>query len=528
MSKESSVAISDPRQRTLVLIAMCAALVAVVSSVSSLNIAQSAISLDLNASQGNLLWVVNAYTLALAALLLPIGALGDRWGRKPILMAGLTLFSIAGVLAGSASSVAMLIAARVGMGVAAAMIMPATLSIITSSFPAEARSTAVGVWSGFAGAGGVLGLLISAFMLEHVTWPWLFAPAIALSLAALVLIQKTVPNSREGADGRFDVLGSMFAVLAVGGFVLGIHEGPDNGWTDPFTVFAMAVGVLALLGFVTWELRQRYPLLDVRIFRDRRLAAGAIGLLVMFIAMFGIMLVLIQYLTAVAGLSLLAAALAILPLGALMMGISPIAPKLARRFGGSITIAVGVFFVAIGLAAMAIRADGESYLAVLPGMLLMGLGLGLAMTPGTTAITSSLGPDKQGVASALNDTVREVASSIGIALLGSVLNSGYRSSIGASAKNLSPEVAAKAKEGIAAAGQVAAQIGTPGKALIHDAQSAFVDGLTNSLWVAFALAVIGGTVVLALARPSRATEADPVEGSADPLLLKIESAQLVD
>ncbi len=414
-------AVLDPRRRTLILTAVCAALAAVIASVSGLNIAQQAIALDLGASQGDLLWVVNGYTVALAALLLPIGALGDRWGRKHILTGGLALFVVGNLAASMTTSVEALIAFRVVTGLAAAMIMPATLSIITSSFPADARGRAVGIWAGFAGAGGILGLLLSSFLIDRVTWPWLFIPPVVVAAASLVLTVLYVPNSRESILHRFDVVGSVLSVFAVGGIVLGIQEGPERGWSDPLAMAGLAIGIVALLSFVAWELRlardDGHPLLDLRIFRERALSAGSLALFVPFMAMFGIMLVLVQFMTAVLGYSAFRSALSLLPMAAVMMGLSPVAPALAARIGARRIMGLGLGLLTAGLFLMAVLVERRTYLSILPGLLVLAAGMGISMTPATTAITGSLPKAQQGVASALNDTVREVGGAIGTVLV---------------------------------------------------------------------------------------------------------------
>ena len=303
-----STIVTDPRRQRWILIAMCTALIAVVASVSGLNVAQQDLALDLGASQSQLLWIINGYTMALAALLLPIGAIGDRWGRKPVLVSGLVLFALANTMAGFAGSTSMLLGARILAGVAAAMIMPVTLSVITSSFPAEQRARAVGIWSGFAGAGGILGLFVSSFLIDYFTWPWLFAMPVLFAAVSLAVTLRVVGNSREDHAGRFDTVGSLLSAMAIGGLVLGIHEGPERGWTDALTLAGLVVGVVALLGFVAWELRHERPLLEIRLFADRALAAGSLTLLIVFAVMFGIFLVLTQFFQAVLGYSALAAA----------------------------------------------------------------------------------------------------------------------------------------------------------------------------------------------------------------------------
>jgi EmrB/QacA subfamily drug resistance transporter len=493
-----STVVADPRRRRLILVSMCLALVAVVASVSGLNVAQPMLAEELGASQSQLLWVINGYTVALAALLLPIGAIGDRWGRKPVLMLGLAVFIGASLASALASDPTMLIATRVIAGVGAAMIMPVTLSVITSSFPAEARAQAVGVWAGFAGAGGILGLVTSAAIVDNVTWPWVFAAPIAAAVAALAVTAIVVPNSREHDSERFDALGSILSALAVGGVVLGIHEGPEQGWTSPLTLVALVIGVVAAVTFVVWELRHPKPLLDVRVFRDRTLGTGSLGLVAIFAVMFGLFLVVIQYLQVVLGWSALRSAVGLLPIAVVMMPLSAVAPRISQRVGYRNTLAAGALLTAAGLATMALMADnGATYGNIVPGLLVVAIGVGLAMSPSTTAITESLPADKQGVASALNDTVRELGSALGIALIGSVLQAGYSSNVAGATGDLPPDVAHQVEEGIGSAAKVAPELGDQAVPVLTAAKDAFVDGWIGAMWVSVVIAAAAGVFVLA-------------------------------
>ena len=481
--------VTDPRRQRNILIAMCLALTAVVASVSGLNVAQQDLAIELGASQTDLLWIINGYTMALAALLLPIGAIGDRWGRKPVLVLGLALFAAANLLGSQASGVEVLIGSRVLAGVAAAMIMPVTLSVITSTFPPEGRAKAIGIWSGFAGAGGIIGLFVSSFIVDNLTWPWLFAMPIVLALSAFVMTLGSVANSSEHQEGRFDVVGSIASALAIGGLVLGIHEGPEKGWSDPIAMAGLVVGIVGLAVFVWWELRQDHPLLDIRLFRHRGLAAGSVTLLVVFAVMFGVFLVLPQFTQAVLGYSAIKSATALLPMVVVMMPLSAIAPVLAQRFGTRRVLITGVSLFVTGLVLLAVlvSADG-GYWSVLPGLIVLSVGIGLCMSPSTAVITESLPAAKQGVASALNDTVRELGGAIGIALLGSVVSSGYQSSISSATGGLPPDLAHRVEEGIGGAFGAAAELGADAPAIISAAQDALVEGWQVSMWVGAAMA----------------------------------------
>ncbi|MCC6433632.1 MAG: DHA2 family efflux MFS transporter permease subunit [Acidimicrobiales bacterium] len=498
----------DKRAQRNILIAMLTALIAVIASVSGLNVAQQDLAIDLGASQGTVLWIINAYTLALAALLMPIGAVGDRWGRKPVLLAGLALFGLAAAIAAVAPSAGVMIGARVVAGAGAAMIMPVTLSVITSSFPPEERARAIGLWAGFAGSGGMIGLFVSAFMVDVLTWRWTFVLPIVLVVVALVFTALYVPNSSEGATHPFDTVGSVLSALAIGGLVLGIHEGPEKGWGHPLTIAGLVVGLAALAGFIVWERRQAEPLLDLSAFADRGLASGSATLLIVFAVMFGIFLVLFPFFQAVIGWSALRSAAAMLPMAVAMMPMSTVAPQIAQRFGSRRTMLFGLSLFALGLAGMALRASVEGgYFSVLPGLVVMGLGMGLTMTPATAAITETLPAEKQGVASALNDTSREIGGAVGVALLGSILSAGYRSSIEPALAGLPRELAEPAREGIGGAFGAAAQAGPQAPALIDAAQHAFVDGWVRSMWVGVAMALVA-IVYVAVRGPVRAHAVD--------------------
>lgn len=498
--------ITDPRRRRLVMAAVCAALVAVVAGVSGLNVAQQAIALDLGASQSQILWAINGYTVALAALLMPVGAIGDRWGRKPVLLAGLGIFALGNLAAALATTPELLIAGRVVAGVGAAMVMPVTLSVITASFPEEARGSAVGVWAGFAGAGGIIGLLSSAVIIDDLTWPWLFAVPVAMAALAGLLAVAVVPNSHERRPGRFDTAGSILSVLAIGGIVLGIHEGPERGWTDLLTLAGLAIGVIGLVGFVVHELRAAHPLLDVRVFANRALSAGILALTTVFGIMFGIFLTLMQFMQAVLGFSAVRGAVGLLPIALVLMSLSPIAPRASRRFGLRTMLVAGALLVGTGLVVMAEMVDTSNYWSVVPGLLLTALGLAATMTPATTAITGSLSRAHQGVASALNDTSREIGSALGIALMGSIFNAQYQSGISDVAATLDPAQGKLVEDGIAGAAQVAESLGPDGLPIITAAREALVDAWAGSMWVGAAIALVAAASVIALSLGKKGRE----------------------
>lgn len=501
--------IDDRARRTRVLVATCVALMAVVASASGLAVAQQQLSLDLDASQSSVLWVINGYIVALAALLLPMGAVADRWGRKPVLVSGLIAFAAANAAAGFVEGVEAMIAARVLAGAAAAMVMPVTLSVITSSFPAEARSQAIGVWSAVAGGGGLLGMVAAALLSDVASWRWLFAVPVGLAVVGTGLALRAIPNSRAPSAGRFDALGAALSIAGVGGLILGLHEGPTRGWSDPLALAALLGGVTMIAAFAAHETRHPAPLLDLRELRDRRLATGSTTLLVVFAISGGIFVVLFPFLQAVLGWSALGSMLGLLPLIVLMMGASGLAPTVAARLGARVTMLAGATAMALGLALMAalVSVDG-GYTSVLPGMLLTGLGMGLTMPPATEAITSALPDHRQGVASALNDSTRELGSAIGIALLGAVLAGAYTGAMKSAAAFLPPGTSDRAGEGIGRAFQLAAEERDPALAtqITDAARRAFVEGWSASMWVG-AGAMVALLVCLAVTSSRRSAPA---------------------
>lgn len=499
--------IHDPRRRRAILVAVCIALMAVIASVSGLNVAQQEIALAFGASQSTVLWIINTYTISLAALLLPLGALGDRWGRRPVLLAGLIVFGAASAAAGVATSSEAMIAARLLSGVGAAMIMPVTLAVITSTFPDEERSKAIGVWTGVAGGGGILGMYLSAVLVDLASWRWLFVLPVALVAVAIGLALRSIPNSREESAHGFDTVGSLASVVAAVGLIFVLHEGPERGWTAPVTLLSLLVGAVGAVGFVAWELRQQAPLLDVRLFRERGLASGSVALLAVFGVQAGIFVVLFPYFQAVLGWSGLRSTLALMPMALLMMLASGLAPRAAARVGARSTMAAGIFLGGAGLALMAtfVSVDG-GYLSVLPGMLAMGLGMGLTMTPSTEAITTALPRARQGVASALNDVTREFGTALGVALLGAVLSAGYRDAVDSRLDGLPGAGAEAAREGIATAVATTDGTGAQAQALVRAAQESFVDGWQQAMWAGVGVMTILLGYVLARG-PQRAGRA---------------------
>lgn len=474
-----------------VLLSVCLALMAVIASVSGLNVAQPMLALEFGVPQNTVLWIINIYALTLAAFLLPLGALGDRLGRKKMLVGGLIVFGAASFLSAVSASAKIMLIARLLTGIGAASIMPVTLAVITSTFPEQQRSKAVGIWTGVAGAGGILGMYLSALLVDIASWRWLFLLPIVLATVSIAMTLRFVPNSTVRAQYRFDYVGSLLSVLASVGVVYSLHEAPALGWDEPIVLASLIIAIIAMAGFIVWELGQPEPLLDIRFFRERSLSSGTISLLTIFGVQAGIFVVLFPFFQGVLGWSGLRSTLAMMPMALSMMASSWLAPKVAYKIGRKYTMAIGVAMGAIGATLMGqlVSVDG-GYLPILPGLLVMGLGMGFSMTPSTEAITSSLPAERQGVASAINDVTRELGTALGVALLGPLVTARYSLAVGVRLKGFPKEVVAAAKEGLPHAQVIAPTTGARADLFVRAAQESFVTAWQQAIWVGVVIMVL--------------------------------------
>lgn len=487
---------ADPRRWTILGI-LCLSLVLIVASVSSLNVAIPSIVRALDASQTEQLWILDSYALVFAGLLLPAGAIGDRYGRKGALLVGLGIFGSAAVAASFSDTAAAVIASRATMGIGAALVMPATLSIITIVFPPEERGKAIAIWAGFAGAGGAIGPLSSGFLLEHYWWGSVFFINVPIVALAFVAITFLVPTSRDDERRPLDPVGALLSIGGLGSLVFGIINGPEHGWSDPFTVAAFLSAVVLLIGFVRYEAGSRFPMLDPRLFRIRRFALGSLTITVGFMVMFGMFFLITLYLQFVQGNSALGAAVRTLPFAVTMIIVSPRGPLAVARFGARAVVTAGLLLQASGFVVMAQFTPDTPYVAVAGGLVLLATGLALFMPASTEAIVSSLPPSKAGVGSAVNDTTREVGGAIGIALLGSLLSIGYRDGVEPLVSNpaVPPQAAEFIHDSIGGAAAVAAQAPPAFRQEILDtAGRAYTDGMS----VAFLVAALAGVVTAAI------------------------------
>jgi EmrB/QacA subfamily drug resistance transporter len=494
------------RVRKQVLTVMCLALVLVVANVSMLNVALRDIGLALDATATQQHWIVDSYALAFAALLLPFGALGDKFGRRNVMLIGMCLTALASIVAALATSVAVLIAARLLSGVGAALIMPGTLSSITHVFPAEQRGKAVGTWAGFASSGAIIGLVAAGLILEVADWPAIFWVVVVVSVLVFAGTLKVVPNSKDPHEANIDPFGSMLSFIGIAALVFGIIEGPVNGWGSRSVVASLVVAALGLIGFVIWELRTRTPVLDVRLFTNRAFGSGSLSIFFQFFAAFGFFYVAIQFLQGMLGYSPLKSALALVPMGAMVVPISAAAPGFARRFGLKLVNATGLALMGAGLFNLSFLDRSSGYVSFLIGLGLFGAGMALSTAPASESIINSLPKSKHGVASAVNDTTRELGGALGIAMIGSAFTSGYRDALGP----ISPQAPAEVAQAIASspiaglktAASVAPRIGPDGQRLIEDVQRSFMTGFSGAMRLG-AIALLLGTLFVLWRSPQQ-------------------------
>jgi EmrB/QacA subfamily drug resistance transporter len=483
------------RRRWWTLGVLCLSLLIIMVGNTSLNVALPSLSRELDATTSQLQWMVDAYSLVFAGLLFAAGNFGDRYGRKGILQAGLVLFGLAtGYAAAFAETAAQLIAARVVMGAAAAMVMPATLSIITNIFPPTERARAVATWAGISGAGAAIGPLLSGFVLEHFDWNAVFAVNLPFVAAALLFGASLVPRSRGRHNTPLDIPGAILSAFGLSAVVYAIIEGPVHGWLSAPTLGVGGLGVVALVAFVLWELRAVDPMLDVRLFRVGAFGTSSLVLTMVFFALMGTFFSMSQMLQLVWGYSPLEAAVRLMPISVAMMIAAPQSARFAARFGKRRVVAVGMWMVAGGIAIVSTVGVEPTYLLLVTGFFIMALGMGTAMSPTTDLLMSSVPRDKAGMGSAMNDTTRELGGSLGVAIFGSLLASKYVSGITEALAAVPEPVRPLVSGSLGGALAVSERATEGGEELAVAVKAAWVDGFGFSLTVAAVIVAIAGMV----------------------------------
>lgn len=490
-------------RKPAVLVAMCASVFVVNVSTMIINIALPTLVIELDASTRDLLWIVDAFNLAFAALVLAAGSLSDRFGRKLFLLLGLTVFLIASFAGAWSQSPAILIGWRALAGVAAAVVYPVTLSILSNVFTVRReRVIAISIWGAATGLSVAAGPVVGGALVETFWWGSILVFNGVAAAIALILGLIFVQNSKDPSTPPLDILGLALSTLALGALVYTIIEAPDHGWSSRSTIigFVFAAAVLAL--FIVHEVRVEHPMLDVRLFTNLRFTAASGSVTSAFFALFGFIFLVTQYFQSVRGYGALETGTRMLPVAGSIAVASLIGPRLAVAIGSKIVVAAGLVSMSIAFGWSATVGASTSYAQVVGAMVFLGLGIGLTSTPATEAIMGVVAPEKAGMGSAVNDATREIGGTLGVAVIGSIALSVYRDGlIGAP---LPDQMMDPARDSIGAATEVAQRVSqTLGDAgvraadqLTDLARTAFIDGFNTGCAVASVVAALAALLTL--------------------------------
>jgi DHA2 family integral membrane protein (MFS transporter) len=496
------------RRRWAILGVLMLSLLIVVLDNSILNVAIKTISTPaptgLGATQSELEWAINAYTLVFAGLLFTAGLVGDRIGRKKVLLGGLVVFGVGSALAAESGSPGQLIAYRALMALGAAFVMPATLAVLMNVFERHEQPKAIGIWAGGVGLAIAIGPITGGLLLDHFWWGSVFLVNVPIVILALALMVWLVPDSRDPRPGRLDPIGVVLSVIGLVLLVYGIIKGGELAdFTDAKVLATIAAGVVVLAAFVAFEKRSDHPSLDVSYFRNKVFSAAMTAIALVFFALMGVTFFGVFYTQSVRGYSPLESGLLMLPLAAAQMIFAPRARLLVDRFGNKATTTAGLVLLAGMLAAFAgFEADTPIWMLEVV-FFLMGTGMAHIMTPTSVVIMQALPREKAGSASALSNTFRQVGGALGIAVLGSVLSTAYRDGIEDKLRMLPAGLRDTAGESIEATLGIAARLGPRGQALVTPAHDAFLHAMHVTALCGTAVALVGAVVVV-LFLPGRA------------------------
>ncbi|MBG0815015.1 MFS transporter [Planomonospora sp. ID82291] len=458
-----------------------------------LNVALPTLAVDLGASTGELQWIVDAYLIPFAALLLPAGVLGDRFGRKRLLLTGLAVFGAASLLAATAGGSAALIAARVLLGAGGALIMPLSVSILPSLFPPHERSKAIAAWSAGMALGLPLGPILGGYLLDRFHWGSIFLinlPVVAVALAAAAVL---LPESRDERRPRFDLPGALLSVGGLAALVHGVIEAPSAGWTSPAVLVPLAAGVVLLTAFVMVEARSPAPMMDLRLFTDRVFLWGSAGATLVSLAMMGVLFVVPLHLQAVLGHDAFGTGIRVVPMVLGLMAGGLAGERLLGRLSLRVLLPAGLALLAGGLALGALTGASSGYGFIAVWLTVAGAGVGLAMVPAMDGVLAVLPQERVGAGSGTLQALRQVGGVFGVAGLGSLLSAGYADGLPGGA----PEAA---RDSVAAA----VRLGDP--ALAAAARESFTGGMSDVLLVCAALAAAGAAAVAVFMRADDARE----------------------
>jgi EmrB/QacA subfamily drug resistance transporter len=427
-----------PARWTLIATILATGIVFLDSSV--VNVALPAIDSQLDAGLSGLQWIVDGYVLTLAALLILGGSLGDRYGRRRIMIVGLVGFGGASIACGLAPSISWLIGARMLQGVAGALLVPGSLALLRANFQeGEARGQAIGYWSGWSGITTVIGPLLGGWLVDTFSWRWIFFINVPIVAFAVMLLATTVPESRaEAVPQHLDWLGAGLVTAGLGGVAYGLIMGPLNGWDSPLVMIGLFGGILALFIFILVERWAQEPMVPLELFSSRNFPAANLTTLGVYFALYGTMFFLVIYVQNVMGYSALQAGMILTPISLLMLVLSPVFGKLAGRYGPRLFMSIGPFTIGLGLLILArIQPDSSIWIGLLPAIVIFGLGLASTVAPLTDTVVSTVPDRHSGVAAAFNNAVSRGAALLAVALLGVVVATTFQQSLAQQTADLS-------------------------------------------------------------------------------------------
>jgi EmrB/QacA subfamily drug resistance transporter len=505
-------------RRWWVLATMTVCLLVVIMGNTILNVAIPTVQRDLDATHGELQWAVDAYILVFAGLLFSWGVVGDRIGRRKVLLIGLTVFAIGSVFAAFSSSPLELIAWRAVMGIGGAAVQPTTLAVITNVFPPRERGRAIGIWAGTAGIAVAGGPLAGGAVLQHFWWGSVFLVGVPVAVVGIAAVLAFVPESRDPSPGRLDVPGVLVSIVALAGLVYGIIRGGSGaGWTTPGVLIPLVGGLVLLALFVWLQRRSTHPALDVSLFRNPAFsaAAGALGL--NFFALLGATFYLVYYLQGVRDYSPLQSGAALIPVALGMAIMAPRSSGLAERHGAKVVCATGFLLIALSFVGVQLLDLTSPVWLLLLVLSVQGLGMGAVMAPATESIMSVVPREKAGAGAAVNNSVRQIGGALGVAILGSVLAASYSSHLGSTVDALPVGARGEASQSIVATLEAVRGLQGSGDgdaartaaAIVEPAREAFVSAMHVTAVFTAVAALVAAAVVL-LWMPGRRGDAYPV------------------
>lgn len=490
------------RHRWATLAVLCVTLLLISLDNTVLNVALPSIVRSIGASSSQLQWMVDAYAVVFAGLLLSLGALGDRVGRKRIFMVGLVVFGGGSAFAAWSGSPDRLTLARAVMGLGAAALMPCTLSILTNVFTAERdRVRAIGIWSGTTGLGVALGPILGGFLLAHFWWGSVFLVNVPVALIGLIAAVWLVPDSKNPATTRPDPVGAGLSILGLGLLLWGIIEAPGRGWSSPLIIGALATAVVVITVFVVWERRIDHPMLPLRFFSNRRYSAAIAALALVLFALLGMFFLMTQYLQFVLGFSALEAGVRIAPVALTLLLIAPLSVIVARRIGTKFVVGSGMVLIATGLGFLSRTTVTGVYADCIGPFLVLGVGVALALAPCTESVMGSLPIEEAGVGSATNDTAMQIGGALGVGVLGTALSLRYQHLLAPVVAHAGvPSSVQKLIESSVGAALAVAQHAPDrqGVALALLARQAFVSGMDLALIIATVMVALAAALVAVL------------------------------